>query len=153
MFAHASQPKIFYSTDEGFTWHSRTFAIPTIDSRTLIWNTRHDEWALAHDFTNDIVCATECVLIEYSNLLCFFVSHSFTLPKIWERILSSCLNTLNCLWLITNGECSIVTLAMLVIRGSRTPLTLTALAIKDANYFCRTSSVQALYQNSANTLY
>ena len=66
VFSHANQPKIFYSTDEGSTWNSRTFSISTIDSRTLIWNTRHDQWALAHDITNNIVCELNILLSAYS---------------------------------------------------------------------------------------
>ena len=67
MFAHASDSKIFYSVDEGVTWNSMTFSISTIDPRTLVWNSKRDQWALAHDLTNDVVnLFTNAVVVFYS---------------------------------------------------------------------------------------
>lgn len=55
MFASNSDPRIYYTLDEGSTWEQQNLFPSSIDPRTLKFSPKEDNWILAHDPDNEKV--------------------------------------------------------------------------------------------------
>ena len=61
VLAHATQPIIYISHNEGATWTPRNLFPSTIDPRSLVWNPRQENSSIAHDSDNDYIYVTQDV--------------------------------------------------------------------------------------------
>ena len=59
VFYHSTRPVVYISWDEGSTWTTRTLSPNTIDPRSLLWDPRQEQSAIAHDRVNNFIYVTQ----------------------------------------------------------------------------------------------